>query len=169
MDERHWLEYVYALHGEWLKIAKLYNGGAFAEDLVQDMYLKLHKYANPDKFINNGKVNKGYVFFALKSVINDYHNKKLITTDELPYDLADEQTADFEGEWWDFCQSVEDIAKGWKWSDRMIFEHYKLSGQSMRSMADAYGISVTSIFLTLKVCKADLKEKLSDEWEKIEK
>ena len=56
-------------HKEWIKTVTALGGGSYSEDIVQEMYIKLYKYADANKIIKNGILQKGYVFFALKSIL----------------------------------------------------------------------------------------------------
>ena len=66
----HWLNKIALHHKEWIKIAVNFGARDYAEDIVQEAYIRVHKYSNPEKFIKNGKVNKGYMFFIIR---NNWH------------------------------------------------------------------------------------------------
>ena len=62
-------------HSEFITMAKSIAGNNFevrnyAEDFVQDAYIKLMKYDDLyDKIITNDKASKGYMFFAVRSIV----------------------------------------------------------------------------------------------------
>ena len=71
-----WLKYIAKHHNEWVNIVKSWGEHELAEDLVQEMYLKLYRYTTPEKIIEGDYVNKSYVWFALRSVFIAYVNEK---------------------------------------------------------------------------------------------
>ena len=46
-----WLEVVAKQHKEWIRIVNSFGEYDYAEDIVQEMYIVLHKYADPNKII----------------------------------------------------------------------------------------------------------------------
>ena len=48
------------------------GAGSYAEDIVQEMYIRLNKYSTAEKCITNGKVNKHYIWRILYSLSKDY-------------------------------------------------------------------------------------------------
>ena len=72
-----WLAKVAEHHKEWIKVIQSFGEYEVAEDLVQETYIALWKYASAEKIIDiNGKVRKGYVYFTLRSLYFQYYNKK---------------------------------------------------------------------------------------------
>lgn len=70
-------------HSEFISAAKSIAGNNFdvanyAEDYVQEAYIKLMRYDDLyDKVINGDKASKGYMFFTLRSIIiNDLKRVK---------------------------------------------------------------------------------------------
>ena len=41
-------------HKEWIKTVTALGGGSYSEDIVQEMYIKLYKYADANKIIKEG-------------------------------------------------------------------------------------------------------------------
>ena len=77
MDNK-WLNQVAQHHKEWIKIINSFGEYDYAEDIVQETYIALYKYADATKIIDaSGNVRKGYVFFTLKSLFFQYYNKKM--------------------------------------------------------------------------------------------
>ena len=72
----NWLSIVAKHHNEWIKVINSFGEYDYAEDIVQEMYIALHKYAKPEKIIKDGEVSKGYVFFTLRSLYYQYYNAK---------------------------------------------------------------------------------------------
>ena len=66
MGDFKWLEQVAEHHKEWVGIINKFGEYDYAEDIVQESYIALIKYANAEKIIDaSGKVRKGYMFFTL--------------------------------------------------------------------------------------------------------
>ena len=163
----NWLAKVYKHHKEWIKIANIYGVGDYSEDLVQDVYIKLDKYASERKLFTNGTINKGYVFFAIKNAANTWHNKNAKRCDNYDYEernIETECTKDEQHAWGRFCDKVEETSKDWKWSDKQVFDEYRLTKTSMRKLGAKYDISWVSIFTTIKGCKTKLREELHEDY-----
>jgi len=163
-----WLAEVYNHHQEWIKIAKVYGLAHNAEDAVQDMYIKLHKYASEEKVFTHGHLNKGYVFFTLKSIVLTYHKNKV---EFLPLDTRLSDNTDLEEHvaWQQLCRAVEEEQKTWTWYDNLLFQEYKITDQSIRKLAAKYDISWVDVWKTLKKCKLKINENLKDEYEAYKK
>ena len=83
MNTNKAIELLAVHHSEFINTAKAIAGNNFdvanyAEDYVQDSYLKLLGYDDLyDKIIDGEKASKGYMFFALRStIINDLKKVK---------------------------------------------------------------------------------------------
>lgn len=166
-----WLKAVASQHQDWIKIVNEFGVFDEAEDVVQDAYISLYKYSNPDKIIKNGKIIRGYMFFTLKSLAYQRYNKnqrmqKVRLDDEnnilqLPsIDSVEEHKA-----YHKICEMVDSVAGGWHWYDRKLWEIYSQSTISMRKLAAETRISWVSIFNTLKNVKIKLKDKLQEDYE----
>lgn len=166
-----WLEIVAKQHKDWIKIVNSFGEYNYAEDLVQQSYLALAKYADPDKIIKDGKIVRGYMYFTLRSVTYQYYNKKKkvhkVSIDDddfliqLPYsDEIEEQEAFHK-----ICLLVDEVAEGWNWYDRKLFKIYSQTDLSIRKLAAETKISWVSIFNTLKNLKLELKEKLGEDFQ----
>ena len=62
--ELDWLGVVAKQHKDWIRIINSFGEYDYAEDLVQEFYITLYKYANKEKVIRNGIVSRGYCFFS---------------------------------------------------------------------------------------------------------
>lgn len=174
MDDPTWLGKVAENHREWIKIAKVYGAGSHAEDLVQDMYLKLHKYASPEKVVTDGKMNKGYVFFTLRSVVSSWHKKKRHPESEMPLHLEHIDNSEIEEAWGRFVSHVDKFVSKWRYTDKLLFQEYfaiKNPGEdpSFRSMGEKYGISWVSIFSTVKNCRDKIRDEFGDKYETLKR
>ena len=74
MDNFKWLEQVAKHHKEWVKTIQKLGEYDYAEDIVQESYIALMKYANAEKLIDDkGNVRKGYMFFTLRSLFYQFY------------------------------------------------------------------------------------------------
>lgn len=165
-----WLEEVYDLHKDWVNLTRSMGGGSDSEDIVQEMYLKLAKYASEEKVVKNGRVSKGYVYFTLKTCLATFKGVENVyvplTTDvrlEEAYDpLFDE-----------FREDVRQALTDNHWYYERLYELYtdlelpELS--SYRKMEDVLDIHYTTLARDFKVIKDTLKnnEELKDKWKNL--
>ena len=130
---------IFEQHKKWINIALTFGAGDYAEDLVQDTYIKVH---------NLKEINEAYFYFALRSTIVDYHRKnkkKIEIVEELEYEeitMPDE---------------IYNYIDTWEHYDRKLYLLYINSNMTMRQMAKETHISLTSIFNTINNCNKKLK------------
>jgi len=165
-------------HKEWVTTATGLGGGDYAEDIVQEAYLKIYKYANPEKIITDGKVNKGYVFFVIKSILFTLKKEqnKYIKIPIQDYKLSDDTDLSEQEGFQKICDLIDSYMlelqskakaenKESYWYDGKIFEMYRDSDLSIRGVAALTDISFVSIFHTLKHVKQDLRDKFQEDWD----
>tara|TARA_R100000781_G_scaffold114188_1_gene84380 strand:- start:1366 stop:1935 length:570 start_codon:yes stop_codon:yes gene_type:complete len=177
-----WLELVARKHDEWITIVKKMGGKDYSEDIVQEAYLKINKYVNPNKIIKDGKVSKGYMFFVLRSIFLDYVIKKnkikKINIDdfykddgfkEIKQEHLHKFTANDELEeekaFGKLIEKMDKELESWDWYNKRIFEIYRDTPLSIRGMAKETGISFVNIFHTLKKGKQIMRDKFSEDYE----
>jgi len=169
--EVKWLAKVAERHNEWIRIVNSFNEYDFAEDLVQEMYLTIYKYADEEKIIKNSVVSRGYIFFTLRSLYFQYYNSKRkiskvyldnekTTTEIQNIDEMDEQIA-----YNKICTLMDEHIENWRWYEKKLFLLYRDSGLSIRGIAAETGISWVSIYHTLKAAKTELKEKFGESYD----
>ena len=166
-----WLGIVAKRHKEWIKIVKSFGENDFAEDIVQEAYLTMYKYANEDKIIRNGIVSRGYMYFTLRSLYYQYYNSKRnitklsIDDEEYTYQIEDDSEMDEQVAFNKICMLIDDHIDNWRWYEKKLFTLYRDSDLSIRGIANETNISWVSIFNTLKHAKNELKENFSEDWE----
>ena len=162
------LERVAKYHKDWIELAAVFDKD-FAEDIVQEMYLLLHKYnVSEEQMFTNGRINRGYVFIIIRNIHFQLHNirkriNKVELNDEV-YRLEDDFNLDAELDWNKFRNQVEEITEKWDWYDKKLFTLYKDNKTSIRKLAKETGISFVSIFHTLKDCKKRIKNELNEDY-----
>lgn len=165
-------------HKEWVRTVTALGGGSYSEDIVQEMYIKLYKYADANKIIKNGILQKGYVFFALKSIIYTLAKEKsLILKENIEnHHIPDTTNHEEEQAFQKFSNKIDDYLHSLEkksktenneryWYDGKMFQMYKDNDLSMRKLAKLSGISWVSIFHTLKNVKQDLRNNFQEDWE----
>lgn len=165
-----WLNIVSKYHDKWVLIVKSFGEQRFAEDIVQDMYLKLHRMSiantNEDEFLdkvlkNNKEPNGAYIRMVLFTLFIDLKKEqnKLKETNIEDYSYClDVSTTDFDNE--QFEKKLEEEKQSWYAYDRILFDIYTQNKFSMRDIANGTGIPLKSIFLTINKCKDKIRENL---------
>lgn len=168
-------------HNDWIDIVKSYGVGYDAEDIVQDMYIEIHKYSSEDLVIKkDGSVNVPYVFQALKHLIYKRHKKREKRREseypykkifESPKNKASRQQDCLNGyersvsreekelAFNDFTQTVKEALKNHHWYYERLYHHYTdVSNPSIRTLAKEIGVGYWVIDNDLKVVKKIIKE-----------
>jgi RNA polymerase sigma factor (sigma-70 family) len=162
-----WIEQVAKFHKEYVKTVKGFGEEFYAEDLVQEMYIRFLNKNKENAVIVNGQVNKYYVFLTLRSLFIDFHRQKSkvikVDVNEI---LTLQQIDEIEKHeaFGDLMQRVQQEMETWHHYDRLLFQLYKDSSMSMREIAQGTNISLRSIFGTLKHCKDRIKENVGEDY-----
>ena len=166
-----WLNIVASQHEDWIKIVNGFGEFNYAEDIVQEAYIRLIKYAKPYNIIKNNKVSRGYMFFTLRSLYFQYYHSKRkiqkisIDDEENFLQIADETNLEEHEAFNRVCTLIDEVAEDWTWFDRKLFKLYRDTDLSIRKIATETNISWVSIFNTLKNCKTDVQSKLGETYE----
>ena len=166
-----WLNIVASQHEDWIKIVNGFGEFNYAEDIVQEAYIRLIKYAKPYNIIKNNKVSRGYMFFTLRSLYFQYYHSKRkiqkisIDDEENFLQIADETNLEEHEAFNRVCTLIDEVAEDWTWYDRKLFKLYRDTDLSIRKIATETNISWVSIFNTLKNCKTDVQSKLGETYE----
>lgn len=176
------LEMLAVHHAEYIKMAKAIAGNNnevfnYAEDFVQEAYLRLSRYDDLfEKIVNSkGKVSKGYMFFCLRSIIVNTIKKK----SNLKYNYLGSQY-DFEETYNFIGQGIDEEKLGFealenkmyqilkqeaKWFDYELFKTYLTTKKSFRTIADESKIGIRTIYLSIKRSKMIIAEKLFEDYQ----
>jgi len=165
VESNEWLSIVAKHHKYFVSVVKSFGEHTYAEDIVQEMYLRLVRYTSPEKIIKDGEVNQGFVWFTLRNIYVDYcRQKNRIVKLELKEDILAMDEPDDTKAMDELHYKIEKEIDSWHWYDARLFRLYRDSGMSMREIASATTISLTSIFHTIKVCKARINNAISGEY-----
>lgn len=152
------------------------GAGHEAEDIVQEMYIRLHKYIkNPDTIISDGKPNMLFMWVTLRNIVRstkgNAKNIKTVAIDEFPdWELLDlnafdrEEADSFEY----MVDLVYDTSSEMHWYYDKMFKLYYQSDLSMRDISKGSKISLKNIFDTIKKTRNYVKEKLQEDYEDYE-
>jgi|TARA_R100000482_G_scaffold123569_1_gene73837 RNA polymerase sigma factor (sigma-70 family) len=171
MEDLSWLEKIAANHEEWVKIVNSFGEYDYAEDLVQEMYIVLSKYASESKIIKDGKISKGYIYFTLRTCFLQYINakRKIYKVDiedpkiqkQIQHDDEMDEKIGFDV----ISRKIDNHLNNWRWYDKTLFRLYRDSDMSIRKIAKETGISWISIFNTLKKCKGEIFDTFGEDYE----
>ena len=157
------LEELYKYHDEWLAIAvAMTSTKEDAEDLVQDMYIRLNEKLDSIERIRHGKddVNRYFVYLTIRNLARDNLRKR--RPDITYVDYIEELDRPEVEHTIEVMHDIDKEIESWHWYEKTLFNIYMRSQKSMRDIADESGISLTNIFHTIKKCKQRLKDKIND-------
>tara|TARA_B100000768_G_C11215435_1_gene347948 strand:+ start:47 stop:619 length:573 start_codon:yes stop_codon:yes gene_type:complete len=169
-------------HKEWVDLAKNLGAKDYAEDIVQESYIKIVKYKDNKKVYNNGNFSKAYMYLTIRSVFIDYiRSKKKIHKIQIEQFYKDNDFFEIEPKhldkftsndelkkeesFWRLCEKMDKELKNWHWYDKSIFELYRDTDLSIRGLANETKISSVNIFHTLKKGKNIMREKFKEDYE----
>jgi len=169
MSNYKWLEQVAKHHKEWVEVIHKLGEYDYAEDIVQESYIALMKYADATKLIDvNGNVRKGYMFFTLRSLYYQFYNKKK-KINKVSFDgcweLFDETNVEEHKAYHNICLIIDEEIDNWHWYDRKLFKLYRDTDMSMRDIAKETNISLISIFHSIKNYKEILNTKFQKDYQ----
>ena len=155
-------------HKEWIKMVHKFGAGSYAEDIVQEMYIRLNKYVeNPERIMYKNQPNKLFVWVTLRNMTRQFQNKKdlmVYTGDMIEYDVAEEEFDRVQAEGFEkLIDKVWEVMEDLHWYDQKMFEVYHKTDMSMRDIEKETGISLFSIFDTLKNSKEYVQEKINED------
>jgi len=139
---------IYKRHKHWIQIVKKFGETNYAEDIVQEAYIKLL----------GKEVNESYFYYTLRSLTVNLHRKKIDKveiTREIEYSLKEDTYNEDLNE---FIKPYMDFINTWDWYDRKMYLIYINNNVSMRKMAKESGIPLMNIFQTIQRCKLKLKQ-----------
>ena len=143
------------------------------DDLVQDMYIKIHEKLRNGKLkktdiIQEGKINGGVVYITLHDLSVEIYRKQKayfpIKKDikENEY-MSKEQHLKIQNEDLMFFKSIDKAVDNFNWFYKKIFKLYVEDFQSMRKLSEATKISYKTVYNKIKKCKQEIKKQLKNE------
>lgn len=147
-------------YDDWVNLAKSFVPEIYAQDIVQEAYIKLSKYESQD-------FNRSYIYLTIRSLCLDFLkaknkiHKESIDNYNIEYitEIETKKTHDL------IIDKIENEIESWTWYDKELFKIYKDTPLSLRKIAEETGISLTSIHITIKKCKKILKDKFKKDYQ----
>jgi len=157
------LEHIAQHDVKWRKMAN-YLGARWGDidDCVQNMYLKLAEIQETEGSLQRletpaGGVNTFYIFKILQSaVINVYRAENKVYDHEAQFNPI-ESPEESEYRYQQLMQRIKEVIDTMHEYDQMILELYFVYGHSLRQIEKRTGITVTSVYNTLKNAKQHIK------------
>ena len=164
------LELLAAKHDTWVEITMSFGLDKMtAEDIVQNMYIKIHGWSekNKDKtkiMYNKDEVNYYFVFKTLRTLFYDYTRKvsrrakysekasKSLSEDYI-YDLIDVEIKE---------HHLKEVLERMHWYDKKVFDLVYKENISMLQLSEMTGISYYSIYRTIQKVKRTIKKNICD-------
>lgn len=135
---------IYAKHLHWIKQVEKFGEFAYAEDIVQEAYIKTH-----------GKdINEAYFYFTLRSLTMDLHRKKVIKLELNDQILNIPENIEVVND----VSLYFDYIDTWDWYDKKMFLTYINNKMSMRQLSKELDITFSSVYNTITNCKNKLKQ-----------
>ena len=165
MDKNKVLTLLAEYHNKWLaNVNALINDENIqAEDIVQDMYLKIH--SSKDEIINKAIVDsKPHIGYVNKILYTMY--LKAQKEESLKTELKDNHTVEEkqpEINKFNIEKKIDEIVNSFYWFDRKLFNLYRKEFHTIRSLSKATKISHVVVHNTISKCKKKIKRKLKDE------
>ena len=146
-----------------------------AQDIVQSMYLRMNKYIKDEQRImyNDDEVNRFFIYVTLKNMYRTYMNaeNKFVWFEVRDDDAIDTELMDIafdeamESAFETIMARIGAEMNTWHKYDRILSEKYFKSDYSLRDIAKGAGISLTSIFNSIRNNKKILKDKFNEDWQ----
>ena len=153
------LKKLFERHKDWCDIVESFGcNPQTAEDIVQEMYLKIGKLVAQGKDITFGNdVNHFYIFRTLTTIFLDYkrRERKEGDFDFDNYDIEDEQEVESKKKYEIILEELDNMY----WYDKKVYEIIE-SGESISELSRKTNISYYSLYNTYKKVKKYLKDKL---------
>ncbi len=168
--KNYYIERVAEFEQDWIGIASTYVGEADASEAVQEMYLKIGRFADERIIKSDDTINRSYVFLTLRDCCFGLLKSKQKHNNDRDVEHFDYEDA---GEYTDEQRAFDTLISNieaygeinWTWYDRTLFKLYKDTPFSLRGLAKETGISWMSIHATIKRLKIEIKEEFSEDWE----
>ena len=159
MEVQKTMEKIFEKNNDWIDICKSFGlDEPTAQDLVQEMYIKIQLKLEDGLDISYGKtdVNTFYIFKTLRNLFYDLKRKGKniirVGTETLK---AKEGDVDYSAKY----KLVQDELEKMYWYDRNVFDIIN-SGESIAELSRKSGIQYYSLYNTYRKVKKRLKDLL---------
>lgn len=155
------LELAFKRHKNWIEIVESFGCNRdTAEDLVQEMYIKLDRIASSGTdLMYKDDINYFYVFKMLSTMFLDLKRKEgrsiILNLDELPDGTIEQDLTNYEEKYDNIMNAMGEIY----WYDRKVYEIID-DGLSISELSRKTKISYYSLYNTYNKVKKFLKTKI---------
>ena len=158
------LEKIASKHKDWVRIVKSFGcDGDKCEDIVQEMYLKVHTLIKKGIDISyDDDINHFYIYRILRSLFIDLCRKeKKITKVNIEYleRFVEEQEATNDKDILGKMQQLNNLLDKVYWYDKKVFDLVS-DGMSIAELSKKSGISYYSLYNTYKNVKSLIKQEI---------
>jgi RNA polymerase sigma factor (sigma-70 family) len=176
------LEELSKRNDEWINIAlSICKDKTLANDLVQEMYLRIEKYVkDPERITTNDKISSLYIYVTIRNLYFKHQNnkKRKIIYQYKDYDSFDDndvfnndtdsiendlELLEMEKAHKKIMEKILQEISTWHWYDEKLFKLYFFTDKSLRTIASETRISLTSIYNSCKNYKQILVEKFGED------
>jgi hypothetical protein len=146
-------------HKTWIEIVTSFGCPAeTSEDIVQEMYIKIHKKLNKGlDIMYKDEVNYYYIFKTLKTLFYDLKRKEkniiIVNIDDNINELIAPENIDYSINY----KKVNLLLSKMYWYDRKVFEIIN-SGESIATLSKKTGIVYHSLYNTYIKVKNEIKK-----------
>lgn len=142
-------------HKHWVKIVEGFGEKNYAQDVVQEAYIKVLKM--------NKDINYAYFYYTLRSLTMDLHSKKVVKceiTRDIEYMLREDDSNELAEE---LAQPYLEFIETWNWYDKKMFLLWVNNNISIRKLSRETKISFKSVYNTIRKCKERIKQWQKDQ------
>lgn len=177
------LELIAQSHSKWIEIVTKLGETNYAEDIVQETYLRISKY-DDDVLLMNGQPNGALMFTILRNMFLIYQRHgdttqrkpiQKVYLDEI-IDMAYGDNIEKEEAYGKFLEQLDELTWSWDKFDRKMYQlHVGTYGtqnveghgdkRSYRRIENESTISLTTIYKTMERCQDSIRENLRESWE----
>lgn len=167
------LEILAEKHNLWLKfLNNLGCDNSFAEDLVQEMYIRLNdRLDDIDKIINDRGLNTYFVYIVLRNMyISHLRKNRAHIYPYLEYDVADTSCsaveAEMESAYFTYLNDkLKDAVNSLSQHERIMYDLHFVKGKPQREIARDSKVGLSSVNNTCKNIKRVLRIALLEDLE----
>ena len=144
------MDHIFSRHKHWVSMVKKFGEVNYAEDVVQEAYIKVMKL--------NKEINEAYFYYTLRSLTMDLHSKKVIKveiTKDIEYIIKEDDSNELAEE---LAQPYLEFIETWDWYDKKLFMLWVNNRISIRKLSRETNIGFKSVYTTIKKCQKRLIE-----------
>jgi len=156
-------------HKEWVIIVRSFGAEYYAEDIVQEFYIRLFDMKGIHKAVVNNEPNRAYIWISLKNIFLTFEKQKS-KFNKIPLDevrsLSYEAENVLKHESFDIIHHrIYNEINSWSRYDKELFTLYMKNKISLRDISKGANISLSSIFNTIKTCKDKLRKEIGEDYQ----